>query len=114
MGDFSAGVSSALTFGLSDKLIAATGLGKYGSKCSGAYFLGNLAGQALFIVGGSLATIAESAVAEGAEAVGAARGVGAVGPYGGFFTSATNAAGGEVVTPCWTSTPFQPRKSVAI
>ncbi len=49
-GDFSAGVSSALTFGLSDKLIGATGLGAYGSKCSGAYAAGHAGGFVLSIV----------------------------------------------------------------
>jgi hypothetical protein len=67
-GDFSAGVSSALTFGVSDKLIALTGLGAYGSRCSGAYFVGNVAGMAVGFIGGSLAGAAESVVAEGAEA----------------------------------------------
>ena len=67
-GDFSAGVASALTFGLSDKLIGATGLGKYGSKCSGAYFGGHVGGMAIAFLGGSWAGAAESATVEGAQA----------------------------------------------
>lgn len=66
-GDLSAGVSSALTFGLSDKLIGATGLGKYGSKCSGWYHGGELGGMVLGIVRGP-AALAKSAAVEGAEA----------------------------------------------
>lgn len=46
-GDFSAGASSALTFGLSDRLIDATGLGQYGSVCSTAYHVGEYATYAL-------------------------------------------------------------------
>ncbi|MFZ5893275.1 MAG: RHS repeat-associated core domain-containing protein [Myxococcota bacterium] len=56
-GDFSAGLSSALTFGLSDKLIDATGLGAYGSKCSGAYAVGRYSGFALAL-GGSIGRLA--------------------------------------------------------
>jgi hypothetical protein len=68
-GDFSAGVASALTFGLSDKLIGATGLGKYGSKCSGSFAVGRGAGLAVALVGGSLAALGKGAAVEGAEAV---------------------------------------------
>ncbi|MFZ5895027.1 MAG: RHS repeat-associated core domain-containing protein [Myxococcota bacterium] len=49
-GDFSAGVSSALTFGLSDKLIDATGLGAHGSRCSTAYTVGHIGGFALGVI----------------------------------------------------------------
>ena len=55
-GDFSAGVSSALTFGLSDMLIDATGLGKYGDKCSTARRVGEFSGSVLgFATGGQFA-----------------------------------------------------------
>jgi len=71
-GDFSAGVASALTFGLSDKLIGATGLGKYGSKCSGAYFGGKVTGQVAMFVAVSVATAGAGAAVEGVEVAGAA------------------------------------------
>jgi hypothetical protein len=71
-GDFSAGVSSALTFGLSDKLIGATGLGKYGSKCSGAFSVRKYATMAATLVGAGAAALGKAAVVEGAEAASAA------------------------------------------
>jgi len=68
-GDFSAGVASSVTFGLSDKLIGLTGLGKYGSKCSGWYLGGELGGMVLGIIQGP-AALGKSAVVEGAAQVG--------------------------------------------
>jgi hypothetical protein len=50
-GDFSAGVSSALTLGLSDVLIGATGLDAYGSECSTARSAGEVGGTIFGIVG---------------------------------------------------------------
>jgi RHS repeat-associated protein len=46
-GDFSSGLSSALTIGASDILIDATGLGRYGSKCSAARNAGEYAALGL-------------------------------------------------------------------
>jgi hypothetical protein len=66
-GDFSAGVSSALTFGLSDKLIGATGLGKYGSKCSGSFAAGKYATMAATLVSAGVGALGKAAVVEGAE-----------------------------------------------
>jgi hypothetical protein len=40
-------LSSALTFGVSDRIIGATGLGQYGSTCSSAYHAGEYATYAL-------------------------------------------------------------------
>ncbi|WP_437755656.1 RHS repeat-associated core domain-containing protein [Sorangium sp. So ce1389] len=51
-GDFSAGVSGALTLGLSDLLIEATGLDEFGSKCSTARWAGEIAGTALGLAAG--------------------------------------------------------------
>ena len=51
-GDYASGLSSALTFGLSDILIDATGLGRYGDKCSTARGIGQLAGLAAGLVAG--------------------------------------------------------------
>ena len=53
LGDFSAGVASALTFGLSDKLIGATGLDAYGSKCSTARHAGEIGGAVVGFAGGA-------------------------------------------------------------
>jgi RHS repeat-associated protein len=50
-GDYASGLSSALTFGLSDKLIGATGLGKFGDKCSTGRRVGEIAGTALGLAG---------------------------------------------------------------
>jgi RHS repeat-associated protein len=60
-GDFFAGMSSSLTFGLSDYLIDASGLGKYGSKCSGAYEGGSIAGAGVALLGGPAIRAAKAA-----------------------------------------------------
>jgi len=52
-GDFSAGISAALTFGLSNKIIDAAGLGGYRDECSGSYSAGQFAGLALGLAAGA-------------------------------------------------------------
>ena len=52
-----AGQANVLTFGLAGKLIDATGLGKFGSKCSPYYAIGTVGGTALGLLMGDEAAL---------------------------------------------------------